>query len=147
MRPIRHSINRRRRSGFTLIEAMLALVVLAVGGVALLELQLLSMRAADRAAQQSQAVLLASRKMAEALAAESAAPGANQGVADADATGGPLSCTVTVADLSQTQISGVSTAGLRSVTVDVTWPEGDLTRKVELINYVAQKSSHAQIVK
>ena len=104
---------------------LLALVVLAIGGVTLLELQLFSMRAADRAARQSQAVLLASQKMAEALASTSIAPGANQGVTDEDTPGGPLNWTVTVADLSSADIQGASTTGLCSVTVDVTWPEGD----------------------
>jgi len=137
----------RKFFAFTLIEVLLALAVLAIGGVTLLELQLSSMRAADRAARQSQAMLLAEQKMAEALAPASIAPGANQGVTDEDTPGGPLDWSVTVADLSSTDILGASTTGLCSVTVDVTWPEGDLERKVQLVNYVAQKTSNAKVVK
>ena len=136
-----------RQSAFTLIEVLLALAVLAIGGVTLLELQLYSMRAADRAARQSQALLLADQKMAEALASTAIAPGANQGVTDEDTPDGPLSWRVVVADLSNAQILGASTIGLCSVTVDVTWPEGDIERKVELVNYVAAKTSNSQIVK
>jgi type II secretory pathway pseudopilin PulG len=134
-------------AAFTLVEVLLALVVLAICGVTLLELQLFSMRAADRAARQSQAVLFAGQKMAEALAAASVGLNSNQGVTDEDTPGGPLNWTVTAADLSSAEIQGASTTGLHSVTVDVTWPEGDVERKVELINYFAEKTSHAQIVK
>jgi type II secretion system protein I len=147
MRHIRQSAIGNRQSGFTLIEVLLALVILAIGGVSLLELQLYSMRAADRAARQSQAVLFASQKMAETLATTSIAPGSNQGVTDDDTPGGPLSWNVTVADLGNTDILGARTSGLNSVTVDVTWPEGDDVRKVELINYVSQKTSNTQIAK
>ena len=133
--------------GFTLIEVLLALAVLAIAGVTLLELQLYSMRAADRAARQSQAVLLANQKMAETLASTAVAPGTNQGVTDEDTPDGPLSWQVTVADLSSAEILGASTTGLCSVTVDVTWPEGDVERKVELVNYVAARTSNAQVVK
>jgi prepilin-type N-terminal cleavage/methylation domain-containing protein len=141
------AIGNRQSRAFTLIEVLLALAVLAIGGVTLLELQLCSMRAADRAARQSQAVLLANQKMAEALASTSIAPGANQGLTDKDTPDGPLSWSVSVADLSNAQIQGASTTGLCSVTVDVTWPEGDVQRKVELVNYMATKTGNAQIVK
>jgi type II secretion system protein I len=143
----RHAPCLRARAGFTLIEVLLALAVLAIGGVTLLELQLYSMRASDRAARQSQAVLFANQKMAEALASTDLAPGSNQGVTDEDTPDGPLSWKVTVADLSSAEILGASTTGLCSVTVDVTWPEGDVERKVELVNYVAAKTSNAQVVK
>ena len=46
-----------------------------------------------------------------------------------------------------TDIQGASTIGLSSVTVDVTWPEGDTQRKVELVNYFAQRTSSAQVGK
>ena len=153
------NMRRNQQFAFTLVEVLLALAVLAIGGVTLLELQLLSMRAADRAARQSQAILFAGQKMSEALAAAAAtaASGAagsgsiglnsSQGVTDEDTPGGPLNWTVTVADLSGTDIQGVSIIGLKSVTVDVAWPEGDVERKVELVNYFAEKTSHAQIVK
>jgi type II secretion system protein I len=148
MRHIRQSVfGNRQCCAFTLIEVLLALAVLAIGGVTLLELQLYSMRAADRAARQSQALLLADQKMAEALASTAIAPGANQGMTDEETPDGPLSWRVTVADLSNAQILGASTIGLCSVTVDVTWPEGDIERKVELVNYVAAKTSNSQIVK
>jgi prepilin-type N-terminal cleavage/methylation domain-containing protein len=148
MRHIRQlAIVHRQYSAFTLVEVLLALAVLAIGGVMLLELQLSSMRAEDRAARQSQAVLFANQKMAEALASASIAPGSRQGASDEDTPGGPLSWTVTVADLSNAQIQGASTTGLSSVTVDVTWPEGDVERKVELINYFAEKTSNSQVVK
>jgi prepilin-type N-terminal cleavage/methylation domain-containing protein len=136
-----------RQFAFTLVEVLVALVVLAIGAVTLLELQLFSMRAGDRAARQSQAVLFANQKMAEVLAAASVGLDSSQGVTDEDTPGGPLNWTVTVADLSSAEIQGASTTGLHSVTVDVTWPEGEAERKVELINYFAEKTSNAQIVK
>jgi prepilin-type N-terminal cleavage/methylation domain-containing protein len=136
-----------RQFAFTLVEVLVALVVLAIGAVTLLELQLFSMRAGDRAARQSQAVLFASQKMAETLAAASTGLSPSQGVTDEDTPGGPLNWTVTVADLSGTDIQGASTTGLHSVTVDVTWPEGDAEREVELVNYVADKTSNAQVAK
>ncbi len=105
------------------------------------------MRGEDRAAREAQAVLLADQKMSEALASASIAPGANQGVTDDDTPGGPLNWSVAVADLSGTPIQGVSLIGLSSVTVDVTWPEGDVERKVELVNYISQKISNVQTVK
>jgi prepilin-type N-terminal cleavage/methylation domain-containing protein len=136
-----------RQSAFTLIEVLIALVILAVAGVTLLELQLSSMRAADRAARQSQAVRFASRKMAETLAAASNGLVSSQGVSDADTPGGPFNWNIAVADLSQNEIQGASTIGLHSVTLDVTWLDGEDERKVELVNYFAEKTSSSQVAR
>jgi len=132
-------------AGFTLVEVLIALVILAIGAVTLLELQLSSMRSSERAARQSQALWLAGQRMSEALSDPSLEIGSRSGETDPDTPGGPLNWTVTVDDLSGSDIQNISTIGLRSVTVNVSWPEGDDVRSVQLINYTARRNSNAAI--
>jgi type II secretion system protein I len=59
----------RRESGFTLIEVLVALVILAVVGVAVLQLFAGGLRLAAASGDHTRAVLLASAKLAETDAA------------------------------------------------------------------------------
>ena len=142
MRVVRHhSINNDNGmpGAFTLVEVLVALAILALGVVPLLQLQLLSIRSADRAYRQSQAVLLAGRKMAETLGAGYPATGANQGTTEAEDSGPGLNWSVTVADVTSADLQGAVLSGLRSVKVEVSWPDGGEERTVRLVNYVAER--------
>jgi len=144
VRSNRHHCIGRTSGSFTLIEVLVALVILALGVVTLLQLQLSALRNADRAFRQSQAVLLAGRKMAETLSAGYPAVGSDQGTTGEEDPGGELNWSVTVADLTSAELQGTLLSGLRSVRVEVSWPEGQQMRTVQLVNYVGERSSSAQ---
>lgn len=144
MRSTRHPCICRTSGAFTLIEVLIALVVLALGAVALLQLQLSTLRNADRAFRQSQAVLLAGRKMAETLGAGYPVLGSDEGTEEEGNSGMELNWSVTVAELTSAQLQGALLSGLRSVQVEVSWLDGEQTRTVELVNYVGERSSSAQ---
>ena len=120
-------------SGFTLIEVLIALAVLAIGLVALLQLHVLSLRSSDRAARQGEALRLASDKLAEALAKPSPEPGAGAGGEEGPMAG--MEWRVMVAPAAAAELNGAEAPGLMRVTVEVVWADGPRERKVGLTTY------------
>ena len=66
-----------RRTGFTLMEVVVALAVAAIAVVGLLRLHMLSMAAADKADKTAQALVIAQNKIAELEAQGSPTAGHN----------------------------------------------------------------------
>jgi type II secretion system protein I len=118
---------------FTLIEVLIALAILAIGMVALLQLHVLSLRAADRAARRGEALRLASDKLAEALAKPAPEPAAGVGAEDGPAAG--MEWRVTVAPAAAADLNGAEAPGLLRVSVEVAWADGPRERKVGLTTY------------
>lgn len=124
-------------NGFTFVEALIALAVVSIALLALLRLQLLTIRIADRARVTSQAVFLAEGKIAETLALGYPKPGNNSGtVAD---NGVALDWQVEVTDLRLPQLSAAAGAGLRKILVDVSWKQRLGRNHLQMTTYVAQK--------
>ncbi len=124
---------RQPSRAFTLVEVLIALAILAIGLVALLQLHVVSLRAADRAARQEQALRLASAKLAEALARPVPEPASGVG-GEEEAPGMEWSVRVTPVDSSD--LAGASLPDLRRVSVEVAWADGAQVRKVDLVTYV-----------
>jgi prepilin-type N-terminal cleavage/methylation domain-containing protein len=140
-------MKRQRPSGFTLIESVAALAVAAIGLLALLQLQLVSMRTADKAQGLTQAVLLAQEKMAEALSASSWPVGIEAGTVEAQGEQFTWQREVTPARLTEQVLTdpGRSSAQppwqpsrLRQLTVEVTWLQGPGDKHIRLTTYVAE---------
>ena len=135
-------------NGFTFVEALIALAVVSIALLALLRLQLLTIRIADRARVNSQAIFLAEGKIAETLALGYPKPGNNSGaIAD---NGVSLDWQVEVTDLSPTlqsygdgarlpQLSAAAGAGLRKILVDVTWKQRLGRNHLQMTTYVARR--------
>ena len=119
----------RRTSGFTLLEVMIALAILALVGVAFLRDQASSVSLVDESAQISMATLLAREKMAELESMGFPELGKNSGM------GGE-----TFPQFRWEQIvSSTEIPALRQALVRVLWMEGTRQRSLELIAYFAQK--------
>ena len=118
-----------RASGFTLLEVMIALAILALVGVAFLRAQASSVRLVDESGQISIATLLAKEKMAELEGMGFPELGKNSG------PGGE-----SFPQYSWEQIvSATDIPALRKALVRVLWMEGTTNRTLELVAYFAQK--------
>jgi len=128
------------RRGFTLLESVVALAVAAIALLALLQLQLVSIRTADKAQVMTRAVLLAQAKMAEALSSGYPQIGINSDTVEAE--GDQLTWRVEVTDarlpLSYRPPGGRDRA--RKLSVDVTWQKGPGEKHIGLTTYVAENT-------
>jgi general secretion pathway protein I len=115
--------------GFTLLEVMIALAILALVGVAFLRAQASSVRLVDESGQISLATLLASEKMAELE---------SLGFPEAGKTSGPGGETFPQFRWEQV-VSPTEIPILRQGLVRVFWKDGTRERTLELVAYFAQK--------
>ena len=118
-----------RKTGFTLLEVMIALAILSIVAVAFLRAQAGSIRLVDEASQISLATLLAKEKMAELESIGFSEPKKNSG------TGGkefPMLRWEQVVSLTEV-------LNLRKAQVRVFWTEGTQERSLELTAYFARR--------
>jgi type II secretion system protein I len=138
---------RQRSRGFTLVESVVALAVAAIALVALLRLQVVAMRTADKAQGLTQAVLLAQQKMAEALSSNSLSLGTESGLVAAH--GDRFTWQREVADAHPappvpadpawtTNQPLLHPTRLRQLTVEVRWQNGPGDKCVRLTTYAAE---------
>jgi len=122
--------------GFTLIESLVALVVVGVAVAGLLRLQIIGAQTASHASRLWGASLLAQEKMAEALASERMDDGARQGSTGED----PVYAWKVVIDSARDPaLAAVGAASRKSVLVTVSWPDGRSERSLSLVTYVSPK--------
>jgi len=119
----------RRPAGFTLLEVMIALAILAVVAVAFLRAQAGSLRLVDEASQISLATLLAKEKMAELESIGFSEPNKTTG------TGGKEFPSMRWEQV----ISVTEMLNLRKAQVRVLWMEGQQERSLELTAYFAKR--------
>jgi len=127
-----------RANAFTLIETVAALAIVSIALLGLLQLNLLSIRTADKAQTTALAVLLAQEKMAEATSAGFPPLGTQSGVVETDGIRFTWRTEVTDASMSQQQQLGVKLDRLRRLAVDVTCGEGSRGRQIRLTTCVAE---------
>ena len=119
----------QRTSGFTLLEVMIALAILALVGVAFLRAQASSVRLVDESGQISLATLLAREKMAELESRGFPELGKTSGMGDQ-----------AFPQYSWEQIvSSTDIPALRKALVRILWTEGTNQRTLEMVAYFAQK--------
>jgi general secretion pathway protein I len=119
----------QRTSGFTLLEVMIALAILALVGVAFLRAQASSVHLIDESGQISIATLLAREKMAELESMGFPEMGKTSGTEDQ-----PFPQYRWEQIVSSTDIPA-----LRKALVRILWIEGTNQRTLELVAYFAQK--------
>jgi type II secretion system protein I len=139
--------------GFTLIESVAALAVASIALLALLQLQLVSMRAADQAAGLTRATLLAQEKMAETLSGNDPPIGIQSGTVEraGDQLTWQLEVTAArppqpvAADMTrQSHLPSSGRRGLRKLSVDVTWQKGPGDKHIHLTTYLAETGSREE---
>jgi len=124
------------RRGFTLIEVVAALAIAATALLALLQLQLLSVRVADQARTISRAVLLAQEKMADVLSRDRPPLGVSSGVIEG--TEFAWQTQVTDAPLPAACRPAAGRSRLREISVEVTWRTGPGAKRIRLTTYLAE---------
>lgn len=120
---------------FTFIEVILALAIVSISLLALFRLHLISIRMAETAEITSQAVFLASEKMAEKLALGYPEEETNSGTIEKN--GLYLYWQTKITDLHLPQLDGANITGLRNVLVDVGWKQGTSHNHLQMSTYVA----------
>jgi len=118
-----------RKTGFTLLEVMIALAILSIVAVAFLRAQAGSIRLVDEASQISLATLLAKEKMAELESIGFSEPKKNSG------TGGKEFSMLRWEQV----VSLTEVLNLRKAQVRVFWTEGTQERSLELTAYFARR--------
>ncbi|MBW2040059.1 MAG: prepilin-type N-terminal cleavage/methylation domain-containing protein [Deltaproteobacteria bacterium] len=116
-----------RQRGFTLMEVMVALAILAIALVVVFSHQVASIDLGNEAMIITKATLLAQEKMTELIAQERLATGENEGEVQEGVP--PFRWKTTVED--------AEPEGMRRVMVIVKWKEGDKERDLDLVTYVA----------
>jgi general secretion pathway protein I len=119
----------RARRGFTLLEVMIAVAILALVAVAFLRAQASSIRLIDESVQISMATLLAKERMAELESRGFPEPG------DSSGPGGEVFPSFRW----EYKISTTEIPNVRKALVRVLWAEGDLQRNMELTAYFARR--------
>jgi general secretion pathway protein I len=120
---------RRRSRGYTLIEVLVAFVILAMALTVLLRIFSGGVRNVAVSSDYAKAVLIAESRLATAGIDDTLAPGETDGIEN-----GRFRWTRVVTDYEPTSSYQSTVKGLRAyhVTVTVSWPNGDKERQVEL---------------
>jgi len=120
---------RRRNSGYTLIEVLVAFVILAMALPVLLRIFSGGVRNVAASSDYAKAVLIAESRLATAGIDDTLAPGETDGVEN-----GRFRWTRVVTSYEPAFDFRSAVRGLRAyhVTVSVSWPNGDKERRVEL---------------
>ena len=125
------------RDGFTLVEVLVALAILAIALVTLIRLLLVSVSMTDHARDVSRATLLAQARMDEALSSRNLEPDSPSGRVEGEAGEPTLQWETTVTDKSIAALESVGVQNLREVKVRVSWGKGDGERSIEMATLVA----------
>ncbi len=124
-----------RTKAFTFIEVIVALTIVSISLLALFRLHFISIRMTETAEITSQAVFLASEKMAETLALGYPKEKTDSGTVEKN--GLSLHWRTDVTDLRSPQLDEVNITGLRKVLVDVNWKQGIGQKHLQMSTYVA----------
>src|SRR4030067_1731293 len=116
-------------SGFTLLEVMVALLIIATSFVVLLHTRNQSVTAADYAKRTTVATLLASERMSEIEQEDFPDTGEDSSNFGDDYPDYRW----------KTSVSDTAYENIREVKVDVMWGEGSSERSIGLVNYVRKK--------
>lgn len=136
-----------REKGFTLVEILVAMVVLAVAAVSLLQSFSGGLRASDSARQRGYAMLLAQSKMAAIGSELPLEPGSSTGRFD-----DRFAWTVEVSpdgDAAPEEDAGAAAppVTVMNVTVTVSWPPGNPAGSLQLTSSRLQRSRQGAVIR
>jgi prepilin-type N-terminal cleavage/methylation domain-containing protein len=133
----RTAMEKTQTKAFTFVEVIVALAIVSISLLALLRLHILSIGMADKAEITSQAVFLASEKIAETLAAGYPKAGTNFGTVEKNAL--CLDWKTEVTDLRLSQLDKMRIGRLRKISVVVNWKQGLGNKHLQMSTYVADR--------
>ena len=128
---ITHNSSLITQSGFTLLEVMVALLIIATSFIVLLHSRNQSVLSADYARHVTIATLLASEKMEEMEQEGSYNIGEDSSDFGEDYPGYTW----------KTIVSDTAYENIKEVRVEILWGEGQSRRSMELVNYIREKQS------
>jgi len=134
----------RRPRGFSLLEVMLAIVVILLGLVPLLHLMVKCMHMHHVAESLTQGTLMAESQLSDLLAKSDLAEGHRQGRCELEASVVEYSWSANIEPLPGPMIESVPLTGLWHVTMTLTWVEADKDREVTL-ETVVQNPNQSRI--
>jgi prepilin-type N-terminal cleavage/methylation domain-containing protein len=123
---------------FTFVELIIALAVASISVVALLRLNIVSIRLTDSARIISQAAFVADRKIAETLALGYPDLGTSAG--SLDENGLFFDWQTKVTDDTPPQLADVNVAAVRKISVEVACKQGLSRKKLQMSTYVADRN-------
>lgn len=116
-----------RQKGFSLLEVMVALAILATALVVVLSHQAASIDVGNEAKIMTKATLLAQERMTALIAQEEVNVGVDEGEAE---EGNPVFKWKTEVEESETE-------GMKRVTVVIAWKEGGREKDLRVVTYVS----------
>lgn len=119
--------NLRPDSGFTLLETLVAVMVLSVAVVVVLELFSANLRSADLSDDYTRGVTLARAKMEELLLAKVPPEGDLAGRFE-----GGFEWTASYSPYGEAEEDGEASPAAHTLAVEVTWPQGGSRKRVTL---------------
>lgn len=124
-------------TAFTLMEVLLALSIVVIGLVPLLHLLVKSISIVDSAQCLSQATLIGSAKLAEAVSTGSPETGTDNGRVENEDNDLVFEWIVSVADEPVRELEEMNLSGLRRVNVTVVWNEGIRQKQISFSTYIS----------
>lgn len=124
------------KKGFSLLELIIAIAVLAIGLVGVLQVFPIGLRASQRAGMLTKASFLAQNKIEDIKLAGFDAMTELPPKIPLSGKDGDLEWAVKVDDISLEGIE--SNSNMRKIVVTITWPERNTTRSRDFITYVAK---------
>ena len=124
------------RKGFSLLELIIAIAVLAIGLVGVLQIFPIGLKASQRAGMMTKAAFLAQNKIEDVKLAGFDAIVELPPKIPLSGRDGDFEWAVKIEDIA---LEGVeSSDDIRKVIVTVSWPEGNTTRSKDFITYVTK---------
>ncbi len=124
------------KRGFSLLELVIAIGVLAIGLIGVLQLFPMGLRASQRAGMISKATFLAQRKMEDIRLAGFDAFSSNPPLIALSGTDGDFDWQILI---EEPDLSGVkNTQDIRKVVLRINWSERDRIRSKDFVTYVAK---------
>jgi len=128
----------RKKTGFTLLEVLLALSLAATAVIALLRLHVLSIRMEDRSQTQVQAAALAEQKMAELMMAGLPSLGTDSGSLEQE--GREYRWRTEVTDWNLPESVRADLLPARRILLEIRGDQGKKEKKVQLVSCAADRS-------
>lgn len=136
-------MKRGHANAFTLVEAVAALAIVSIALLGLLQLNLTSMRVADKAQMTARAVFIAQEKMAETLETGFPPVGTWSGVVESDSGRFAWRTEVIDASGSPQQSFGMRLNRLRKLSVEVAFGDNPANSPIRLTTYIAERKIRA----
>ena len=125
-----------RKKGFSLLELIIAIAVLAIGLVGVLQIFPIGLKASQRAGMMTKAAFLAQNKIEDVKLAGFDAITELPPKIPLSGRDGDFEWAIKIDDIAPEGV--VSSHDMRKLTVILTWPEGNSTRSKDFVTYVAK---------